>query len=65
MNHIYLYAANTCLGVSFAALIMAEYGLSSLFGNWHPTLETSIAFGVLSIALSSLGRLTIQSTGTR
>lgn len=50
----YLNGANCCLWVSVSALIMAEYGLTSLFGGWHPTHETAIAWGVLSIALSNL-----------
>jgi hypothetical protein len=54
--NFYLYAANTCWGISLAALLMAEYGASSLFGNWHPTHEAAIAYGVLSIALSNLGK---------
>lgn len=51
------WAASTCLGVSGAALLMAEFGISSLLGNWHPTYEAAIGYGVLSIAFSSLGRL--------
>jgi len=51
------WAASVCLGASGAALLMAEFGLSSLLGNWHPTHQAAIAYGVLSIAFSSLGRL--------
>jgi hypothetical protein len=65
MSQIYAYLANMFLGVSAAALIMAEFNLSSIFGNWHPTYETAIAYGVLSFALSNIGNLTINSTGTR
>jgi hypothetical protein len=51
---ICLYLASVCLGMSVAALIMAEFNLSSFFGRWHPTYETAIAYGVLSFALSNL-----------
>ncbi len=56
MKSNYFFAANVCLMVSIVALVMAEYGLTSLFGNWQPTHETSIAFGVISIALSNIGK---------
>jgi magnesium-transporting ATPase (P-type) len=51
---ICLYLASVCLGMSVAALIMAEFNLSSIFGGWHPTYETAIAYGVISIAFSNL-----------
>jgi hypothetical protein len=54
--NVQLYAASTCLGISAAALLMADYGVSSLFGGWHPTHETAIGYGVLSIAISLLGK---------
>ena len=55
MIKIFLYLASVCLGMSVAALIMAEFNLSSLFvGHWHPTYETAIAYGVISIAFSNL-----------
>ena len=55
ISQIYLYLANACLGVSIAALTMAEFNLSGSFGHWHPTYETAIAYGVLSFALSNIG----------
>ena len=55
-THYYL-AANTCLIISVVALIMAEFGVSSLSGNWHPTHNTAIAFGVLSLAFSNMAKL--------
>jgi hypothetical protein len=57
MKASYAILANGSLVVSIVALIMAEYGLTSLLGNWHPTHETAIAFGVISIASSGLARI--------
>lgn len=54
ITKIYLYLASVCLGISVATLIMAEFNLSSLFGHWHPTYETAIAYGVISFAFSNL-----------
>lgn len=56
-RYSYEAAANFFFGMSVVALIMAEYGLTSLVGSWNPTHGTAIGLGVLSIALSSLGRL--------
>jgi len=56
MKFNYYFAANVCLGISIAALIMAEFGTSSLIGGWHPTYETAISFGVISIAFSNIGK---------
>lgn len=56
MNSKYFFAANVCLALSITSLVMAEYGFSSLLGNWHPTHNTAIAFGVISIALSNIGK---------
>ena len=42
------------LSFSVAAFVMAEYGLTSLYGNWQPTHETAITSGVLSIAFATL-----------
>lgn len=55
--NFYLWGANACMGMSVAALLMAEFGMSTLFGNFHPTHETAIAYAVVSIALSNLGRV--------
>ena len=55
MNSYYFSAANICFVISAVALVMAEYGLTSIFGNWQPTHQTAIAFGVLSIAISNIG----------
>jgi hypothetical protein len=46
--------AHVSLIISIVALIMAEYGITSLFGNWHPSHITAITFGVISIAASNL-----------
>ena len=56
MKSNYFSAANVCLVISVVALIMAEYGLTSLFGSWQPTHQTAIAFGVISIAISNIGK---------
>lgn len=58
MSSYYFSAANICLVISAMALIMAEYGLISIFGNWQPTHQTAIAFGVLSLAISNIGIFT-------
>ena len=57
MKNNYYITAHACLIISVVALIMAEYGVSSLFGNWHPTHETAIAFGVISFASSNIAKL--------
>jgi len=56
-NNYYIIISQVCFAVSITALIMAEYGISSVFGNWHPTHETAIAFGIISIASSNLAKL--------
>ncbi len=53
---LYLWGANVCMGFSIVALVMAEFGWSSLFGNFHPTHATAIAYAAISIALSNLAR---------
>jgi hypothetical protein len=59
--NFYLWGANVCMGISVAALAMAEFGMSSLFGNFQPTHETAIAYAAVSIALSNLGRVAPDS----
>lgn len=54
--NFYLWGANVCMGISVAALVMTEFGWSSLFGNFHPTHETAIAYAAISIALSNLAK---------
>jgi hypothetical protein len=54
--NFYLWGANVCMGIAVASLLMAEFGMSSLFGGFHPTHETAIAYAVISIALSNLAK---------
>lgn len=56
MSVQYISCSSICLGMSVAALVMAEYGVTSFFGDWSPTHETAIALGVLSVAFSNIGR---------
>ena len=42
------------LSLSVAAFVMAEYGVTSLYGNWQPTNETAMATGIISIAVAAL-----------
>ena len=54
---VFIWISFASFGTSVAAAFMAGFGLSSLYGNWHPTYETAIAYGIISIAASSLARL--------
>lgn len=45
------------LGAAIVALTMAEFGWSSIIGNWNPTYETAIAYGIVSIACFECSKL--------
>ena len=36
------------------SLVMVEFGISSLFGEWTPSYEAAIATGIISIAFTIL-----------
>ena len=52
-----VWLSSAFLSLSVTAAIMADYGFSSLIGNWHPTHQSAAAYGVISVASSALAIL--------
>jgi hypothetical protein len=50
----------TCLVCCFFTVLFVDTGWASFFGNYHPTYEAAIAYGVLSIACTSFMRILID-----
>jgi hypothetical protein len=52
-----MQAASVFLGGALVSWGMAEYGLSSIWGDFRPTHQTAMTCGIISVAFSSLGTL--------